>query len=102
MIGECPNPRPECPYAARGGCFSDTDHIVPKRLAETTLAAVFIELPSNKQQLCRWDHEQKTASGDEPLPERHVMREAIETAVQLGEIALSRRKHKAIFGRISG
>ena len=102
MIGECPNPRAECPYAAREGCFSDTDHIVPRRLAETTLAAVYIDLPANKQQLCRWDHDQKTRNGDEPLPERAEMIEAIETAVTLGQIALSRRKRKAIFGRNRG
>lgn len=101
MIGECPNPRAECPYAAREGCFSDTDHIVPQRLGKTTLAAVYIDLPANKQQLCRWEHDQKTASGDEPLPERHVMRDAIQMAIELGEVALSKRKRKAIFGRNS-
>ena len=101
MIGECPNPRADCPYAARGVCFSDTDHIVPKRLAETTLAAVYIDLPANKQQLCRWEHEQKTASGDEPLPAVEAMRDAVRTAHQLGEIALSKRKFKRIFGSAS-
>ena len=102
MIGECPTPRAECPYAAREGCFSDTDHIVPRRLATTALTATYIDLPANKQQLCRWDHDQKTRNGDEPLPERAEMIEAIETAVTLGQIALSRRKRKAIFGRNRG
>lgn len=102
MIGECPNPRADCPYAARKGCFSDTDHIVPKRLAKTTLAAVYVELPANKQQICRWEHEEKTANGDEPLPSRESMRTAIEIAQELGQIALSKRKRKAIFGNASG
>ncbi len=102
MIGECPNPRAECPYAAREGCFSDTDHIVPQRLGTNALAATYIGLPVNKQQLCRWEHDQKTRNGDEPLPEREEMIEAIETAVALGQIALSRRKRKAIFGRNRG
>lgn len=102
MIGECPNPRPDCPYAAREGCFSDTDHIVPKRLAKTTLAAVYVELPANKQQICRREHDEKTRNGDEPLPSRETMRTAIEIAQELGQIALSKRKRKAIFGNASG
>ena len=100
MIGECPNPIPDCKYAERGGCFSDQDHIVPKRLGETTLAAVYIDLPENKQQLCRRLHDIKTHEGDQPLPDDETMRVAIRTAQEVGEIALSKRKRKAIFGRI--
>lgn len=99
MRGECPDPIPECRYAERGGCFSDTDHIVPQRLATTALAAIYIDLPVNKQQLCRRIHDQKTAEGDEPLPDVEVMRKEIQLAHALGEIALSRRKMKAVYGR---
>lgn len=99
MRGECPDPVPWCKYAERGGCFSDTDHIVPRRLGTSALAATFIELQSNKQQLCRREHEEKTAQGDEPLPEREVMKQAIVRAHAMGEIALGRSKFKQIFGR---
>lgn len=99
MRGECPSPDPDCKYAERGGCFSDTDHIVPRRLAQCGLSAIFIELQSNKQQLCRREHEEKTAQGDEPLPDRETMREAVLQAQAMGEIALGRRKMKQAFGR---
>ena len=99
MRGECPDPVPWCKYAERGGCFSDTDHIVPRRLAASALTATFIELQENKQQLCRREHEDKTARGDEPLPDREVMKQAIVRAQAMGEIALGRKKMKAVFGR---
>lgn len=97
--GECPTPRPECPYVNReGGCFSDLDHIVPQRLGRTALAAIYINLPSNKQQLCRWLHEQKTAEGDEPLPPKEVMFMEVAAAQLRGEISLSNRKLRKVFG----
>lgn len=99
MKGECPNPDPTCKWAERGGCFSDTDHIVPRRLATTALSAAYIDLQENKQQLCRREHEDKTAAGDEPLPDTETMRQAIVKAQALGELALGRRKMKAVYGR---
>lgn len=99
MRGECPDPVPWCKYAERGGCFSDTDHIVPRRLATTALTSIFIELQSNKQQLCRREHEEKTTRGDEPLPDRETMRQEVVRAQAMGEIALGRNKMKQIFGR---
>ena len=98
MLGECPNPNPLCKYAERG-CFSDTDHIVPQRLATTALNAAYIDLPVNKQQLCRREHEEKTAAGDEPLPSVEEMREAVLIAHSLGAIAMGRRRMKAVYGR---
>lgn len=99
MLGECPTPQAECKYAELRGCFSDTDHIVPRRLATTALSATYIELQANKQQMCRREHDEKTAQGDEPLPEIEAMREAIVRAQALGEVALGRRKMKAVYGR---
>lgn len=87
MIRECPTPREDCPYynlppppPLRGqeyGCYSDRDHIVPKRLGTTALARKYIRLPINMQQLCRWDHVEKTIRGDEPLPPYEVMDRAV-------------------------
>lgn len=99
MITECPNPQPDCKYFERG-CFSDTDHIVPRRLATTVLSSIYIiDLPSNREQLCRKIHEEKTARGDEPLPSVEEMREALVIAQSLGEIVLSKRKMKAAYGK---
>jgi hypothetical protein len=99
MLGECPNPQAGCKYAELRGCFSDTDHIVPQRLGTTALNAAFIDLPSNKQQLCRREHDAKTAAGDEPLPDVETMREAVVLAHAAGQIAMGRRKMKAVYGR---
>lgn len=82
MIGACPNPSRACPYYGarpRGplrreqshGCFSDTDHKIPqrlvKRVAETALAREIINDPDNLQQLCRWEHDEKTAHENDRL-----------------------------------
>lgn len=94
--GPCPNPRPECPYAERG-CFSDLDHIVPKRLAECLLSRTYIlDYPGNHQQLCRWEHDEKTRNGDEPLPSREFMLDAIRTAYESGEMHLSKGKRRRL------
>jgi hypothetical protein len=98
MLGECPNPQPFCKYADRG-CFSDTDHIVPQRLATTALNAAYIDLPENKQQLCRREHDTKTRAGDEPLPDVETMREAVVRAHAVGAIAMGRRRMKSVYGR---
>jgi hypothetical protein len=75
MIEGCPNPNPNCKYYYRRppgplkyeqshGCFADTDHIIPQRLARragaTALEKNYImKNPENQQQLCRWDHDIK-------------------------------------------
>lgn len=67
-LTECPDPNKEgCPWQYRSdGCFADTDHIIPRfvgRQQETRamrrLARRFLVLPDNKQQLCRYEHDQK-------------------------------------------
>lgn len=94
MRSECPSPRPDCKYAPE--CFADTDHVVPQRLARaagaTALAKLFIHHEVNKQQLCRREHDEKTADGDAPLPSNEEMIEAI---VNSG-VHLSKRKQKII------
>lgn len=91
----CPNPREDCPYYDRRapkklrgtqshGCFSDLDHVVPKRLIKQyrktaigKLVRDYINNPVNHEQLCRWDHDEKTANGDEPLPPVDEMKRAL-------------------------
>ena len=81
--GECENPRPECPYASRPtGCFSDVHHkYFPKNVYLDVVGSSYRELPQNKEQKCRWDHEELHKVEDGP--------EKPEEAQMLGEIALS-------------
>lgn len=96
---ECPNPREECPYydrkpppelrdTQRIGCYSDKDHVVPRRYKHMPgvpqLVIEYINDPINHEQPCRWEHDAKTAAGDVPLPPLEVMRE------RLNEVRLQR------------
>ena len=85
MRSKCPEPNKEgCPWQNRGGCFADSDHITPRAVAKQQkdarmrkLARRFIGLPENKQQLCRYLHDQKTLyEQDNPpsLPSEEEMR----------------------------
>lgn len=99
-IRECPNANETCPlYGERpiirgseNGCYSDLDHRVPKRLAHTALERLFIVSPVNKQQLCRAEHEEKTARGDEPIPSREVMLASIMAQIASGELVVRSKK----------
>ena len=65
------------------GCFSDTDHILPKKLASSAMERRFLELPENKQQICRRIHDEKTHNEwiDPPeLPDRAFIVEALKKA----------------------
>lgn len=68
MKGECPNPRPDCKYAELGGCFSDTHHLFyPRRSYTSKTEKAFRELPDNKEQLCRAEHDELHATERPPL-----------------------------------
>ena len=111
-IGECLVSHTECPWfnrppkykGAENGCFSDTDHIVPQRLSQTALSKLYIHSPENKQQLCREAHDNKTAEGDEPLPDRDTMLSSVLGQIATGELAVSknikRRLLKGKYGAI--
>ena len=97
MRTECPEPNKEgCPYAP--SCYADTDHIVPQRLATDALSSFYIkQLPENKQQLCRYEHDLKCKAGDNPLPSRDFMINAIRTAINRGDIFVAKHKLRRIF-----
>lgn len=108
-VGECPTPRVDCPYYSRQprtpdsevGCFSDTDHIVPQRLATNALSKLYIYSPENTQQICRREHEEKTREGDEPLPDRETMLESVKRQIKAGQLVVSRTvKRRALKGVI--
>ena len=105
MYGECLFANENCKYythppVPRGnienGCRSDQDHIVPQRLAQTTLANLYIYSPDNLQQLCRDEHDDKTRMGDEPLPTRQGMLESVIGQIANGKLMVSRETLKQL------
>lgn len=105
----CPLSNETCPWFSRppqvkgaeNGCFSDTDHIVPQRLATTALASLYIHSRENKQQICRSEHDEKTAQGDEPLPDRSIMLNRIMAQVASGDLVISRSiKRRLMKGKL--
>lgn len=77
--GECPNPDPECKYYP--DCFSDTDHIYGRARGLGRIARRFTQLPENKRQICRREHDEINATYVHlPLPSLDVMKEAMRRA----------------------
>lgn len=76
MRGECPNPQPDCKYAP--DCFSDTDHIYGRGKGMGKFVTAFCELPQNKRQICRREHDEINATYVHlPLPSLDVMKEVL-------------------------
>ena len=82
MITPCPNACPECPLYRRRtpkplrgeqshGCYADTDHIIPRFMGKSasSLVKAYIHSPTNKQQLCRNEHNEKSREDLVNLPE---------------------------------
>lgn len=99
MRGECPNPRPDCPYAElKGGCFSDEHHLFfPRVDYRGIIASEFRNLPENKEDICRWDHDEIHATTEPPeRPSREYMLGALVTALADGVLHLSNTKRKKL------
>lgn len=97
--GECPEPRPDCPYAdLRGGCFSDEHHLFwPRVDYHDIIGSEFRNLAENKEDICRWDHDEIHATELPPVrPSREYMLGALVTALAEGEIYLSVNKRKKL------
>lgn len=76
----CPNPEEACPYFTdRGSCFSDNHHLYwPRVDYRRGLEREFRELPENKQQLCRWEHDEIHATQEPPAkPSLEIIRRAL-------------------------
>lgn len=79
--GKCsPEQREHCPLMQH---FSDEHHLFfPKRDYQTRVERDFRELPENKAQLCRYEHNQIHATGVIPeKPSRGDMIQAIAQSV---------------------
>lgn len=87
-VGECYNANPECKYFNResreggnveNGCFSDTDHIYGRARKLGKWARKFANLPENKRQICRDEHDEINADFVHlELPSLEVMKLVIE------------------------
>lgn len=97
MKGECPNPRPDCPYS--GECFSDEHHLYfPRVDYHDIMGTEFRNLPENKEQICRWDHQERHEVEEPPeKPSREQMLGALATALSEGRIHLSKNKRKKLY-----
>lgn len=75
--GECLEPRPDCKYYP--DCFSDQHHLYGRAKNHIgKIARKFSELPENKIQMCRREHEELHANdGILELPSTGVMQEAV-------------------------
>lgn len=96
MITPCPNPNPDCPFYGKRppkrlegeqshGCYADTDHVIPRfvgRQATSKLVKNYVRSKANQQQLCRWEHEEKTRADEinpPEIPPERVMIDAIKS-----------------------
>lgn len=100
MRGECPVPfeeRGACPVLAKEGeCYSDTDHRTPQRYRKLGwLVRKYIDTPDNKEQLCRWEHLEKTGSSlEDPencIPDEETMLGAVQRAYEAGQLSLNKK-----------
>lgn len=74
---KCPEPnKPGCPYARR--CYSDQHHLFwPANRYKTGLEKRFRQLPENKEQTCRWEHDEAHFEAPPIKPSIQEMRDAI-------------------------
>lgn len=84
--GSCENNYPECPYRRH---YSDSHHEYwPRNLYLTKVERTFRNLPENKQQLCRYEHD--LAHQEEPPVK--PSREEMLGAIAVSNVHLSNRK----------
>lgn len=62
-----------CPLRESGGCFEDVHHIYPRRLANTPMERKYIELPHNKERMCRTLHREFEETHETPVISREFM-----------------------------
>lgn len=93
---ECPKFEDrECRYAE---CFSDIHHLYfPGNMFKTMLERTFRELPINKREELRCEHDEIHAKNEPPeKPDIPTMRSAVVEAYEAGEVYLSKRKIKKL------
>ena len=93
MRGPCELEREDCPYKY-SGCFSDTHHTkYPASEYTSPLEKTYRNLPENKVQLCRDEHDELHATEQPPVkPTAREMLGAIATS----RAHISSTKRKAL------
>lgn len=93
MIEGCPTPREDCPFfnmkpkrslkkQTTNGCHSDDHHLYyPARDYTTPLEKEFRQLPENRQQTCRWEHE--LIHLEDPAPRKPKAEQMIQALSQI-------------------
>lgn len=107
MITPCSNANMECPYFARNtpkrledeqthGCFASTDHVIPRYLGRQAGASAllknYIRSDANKQQLCRYEHDQKSLEDLQNPPEIPDERFMIDAIIKARRARRERKK----------
>lgn len=93
-------PTPDCPYYYRpGGCFEDEHHLYQSERNLTKLERIYRSLGRNTVDTCRRFHEQVLDKNPLEYPDEDFMRAYIMDAEFDGEIVLSNRKRKVVYGR---
>jgi hypothetical protein len=88
----CEGENPECPYFEEG-CYSDLHHLYwPSPDYNDTISNKFRELPENKQQTCRDEHDQ-IHEGEPPAKPSY---EVMEHAIVASGVHISRKVRKAL------
>lgn len=95
MKRDCPSASPECYYAPN--CYSDLHHQYWYSYDyKTPLEKKFRELPQNKEQICRAEHDEIHATQEPPV--KPSIDEMVDTIVESG-VNISRSVRKAIRGQ---
>lgn len=93
--GECPQPREDCFQPE--GPYSDEHHkFYPAYRYAGWLACKFRNLPDNREQLCRCEHEEIQVLEPPERPSRRVMQAAIREAYKQGRISLTRKQREIL------
>lgn len=91
MRGACFERHPDCPYERH---YSDVHHdFYPGSDYKTVVERTFRELPENKQQLCRYEHDLLHLT--EQPPEKPSRAEMID-AISESDVFISVRKRKVM------
>ena len=92
--GECPSPREDCRQEVP---FSDEHHkYYPASRYCGWLAIKFRNLPDNKEQICRCQHEDIQCLEPPDKPTRKVMQAAIKQAYLDGRISLTKKQRRLL------
>lgn len=98
---DCPlfweNPPPD--FDNDTGCYEDIHHHYWQSTYNTDIEQIFGNLPENKKEICRAEHNEIHATEQPPeLPSREYMLGRIILALTENRVFLNKKKRRKIFG----